>query len=402
MGVLGRPRLARQVEGRFWSAIREGMTQGDAAAVVGVSHMAASRWFGERGGVMPPVPVPALDRPRLSLEQREEIAILKAQDVSNAEIARRVGVHRATIGRELAAGSSLVANGRRKYRASVAQAAADRRARRAQPGKLATNPVLAGVVTTGLEAEHSPEQISGRLRVDYPDDEDMYVSPETIYKALFVQGRGGLRADLHVRLRTGRALRKPHAKVGERRGKIPGMVNIAQRPPEIEDRAVPGHWEGDLIVGAHSKSAIGTLVERMTGYVLLLHLPNDHGAEAVETAMVEEMSRLPQTLRQTLTWDQGVEMANHAKIAEATDLDIYFCDPHSPWQRGTNENTNGLLRQYFKKGSDLSVYAPDYLQHVARKLNTRPRKRLTFNTPAEALDELLSQPQNPHGVASTA
>jgi len=289
-----------------------------------------------------------------------------------------------------------------KYKPSVAQAAAEHRARRDRPTKLATNPRLRAAVQDRLEEEHSPEQIAVRLKMDFPDEEDMRVSHETIYKALYVQGRGELRRDLHKRLRTGRALRKPRRVTGERRGKIPGMVNIAERPPEVEDRAVPGHWEGDLILGAQSKSAIGTLVERATGFVLLLHLPGDHSADTVATAMTEAMSRLPEVLRKTLTWDQGSEMKSHITIAEATGLDIYFCDPHSPWQRGSNENTNGLLRQYFPKGTDLSIYVPDYLEHVARKLNNRPRKRHGFKTPAETLDELLSKPFNPTDVASTA
>ncbi|MDP2772341.1 MAG: IS30 family transposase [Nocardioides sp.] len=403
MGGPGQPRLPKELELVFWSAVREGLTNAEAAALAGVSEPSVLRWFRQRGGVLPPPPRPAGSRPRLSLEQREEIAILRAQDLSNAEIARRVGVHRSTIGRELAVGSSFRPHRRPTYRASVAQAGADRRASRGHlPGKLARNPALAALVTAALEDEHSPEQIAARLKMDFPDDEDMHVSHEVIYQALYVQGRGELRRDLHKRLRTGRTLRKPRRAVGQRRAKMPGMVSIAERPPEVEDRAVPGHWEGDLIVGAHSKSAIGTLVERTTGFVALLHLPQDHGADAVAEAMIEAMSRLPEILRKTLTWDQGSEMANHVQIAAATDLDIYFCDPHSPWQRGTNENTNGLLRQYFPKGTDLSVYAPDYLEHVARKLNNRPRKRLGFKTPAEVLDELLSQPHDPHGVASTA
>ncbi len=253
-----------------------------------------------------------------------------------------------------------------------------------------------------LDQEHSPEQIAARLKTDFPQDAEMRVSHEAIYRALYVQGRGHLRRDLHQRLRTGRALRKPRRTTGERRGRISDMVSIAERPPEIEDRAVPGHWEGDLILGTQAKSAIGTLVERATGFVLLLHLPGTHGAGAVQAAMVEQISRLPETLRRTLTWDQGAEMRNHVQIAAATGLDIYFCDPHSPWQRGSNENTNGLLRQYFPKGADLSVFGPDYLEHVALKLNNRPRKRLDWKTPAEALDQLLSKPINPTGVASIA
>jgi IS30 family transposase len=237
--------------------------------------------------------------------------------------------------------------------------------------------------------------------MDFPDDPEMRVSHETIYQSLFVQGCGGLRRDLAKRLRTGRTLRKPRRQTGERPGHIAGMVNISERPAEAEDRAVPGHWEGDLIIGANGKSAIGTLVERTTRFVMLLHLPDGHGADAVQAAMVEVMSQLPQTLRKTLTWDQGWEMRNHAQIAAATDLQIYFCDPHSPWQRGTNENTNGLLRQYFPKGADLSLFGADYLEHVARKLNTRPRETLEWKTPAEALDALLSSPSEPPDVALT-
>ena len=328
--------------------------------------------------------------------------MLKALKLSNAEIARRVGCHRATIGRELASGSTTFPDRKPKYRASVAQAAAEQRSRRERPGKLATRPALRAEVQDRLEQEHSPEQIDERLKVDFPEDAEMWVSHETIYKALYVQGRGALARDLHKRLRTGRALRKPRRATGERRGKIPGMISIADRPKEVEDRAVPGDWEGDLITGTKNQSAIGTLVERATGFVMLLHLLEDHGADTVAAAMTESMSRLPETLRRTLTWDQGVEMTNHVQIAKATGLDIYFCDPHSPWQRGTNENTNGLLRQYFPKSTDLSIYAPDYLDHVAVKLNNRPRKRLAWKTPAEALDELLSKPIDPTGVASTA
>jgi len=228
-----------------------------------------------------------------------------------------------------------------------------------------------------LEDELSPEQITAQLRIDYPNDAEMRLNHESIYQALYVQGRGELRRDLHKRLRTGRAVRKVRRVQGERRGRIAGMVNISERPAEAADRAVPGHWEGDLIMGSTaSNSAIGTLVERASRFVMLLHLPHGHGADAVAGAMVEAMSQLPEILRRTLTWDQGKEMRSHAKIADATGLDIYFCDPHSPWQRGSNENTNGLLRQYFPKSTDLSVYAPDYLDHVAAKLNRRPRKTL--------------------------
>lgn len=400
--MAGRPSQPMQVRRRFWDQVRSGLSPQEAAVLAGVSETTGKRWYREAGGVMPSVLEPALIRPRLTFEQREEIAILHAQKVCNAEIARRVGCHRATIGRELAARSRTVNNGHRpKYRASTAQAHADREACRSKTFKLASSERLRMVVQDQLEAEHSPEQISARLKIDYPDDVEMRVSHEAIYQALYVQGRGGLRRDLHTRLRTGRALRKTRRSTGERRGKIPGMVLISERPPEVEDRAVPGHWEGDLITGTQNKSAIGTLVERATGFTMLLHLPDTHGADAVQEAMILAMADLPEALRRTLTWDQGVEMSNHIQIAAATDLDIYFCDPHSPWQRGSNENTNGLLRQYFPKGADLSQFAPDYLDHVARKLNNRPRKRLNFRTPAEALDKLLSEPFNPHAVAST-
>ena len=390
------------VRERFWSGVRSGLLPAEAAAEAGVSRKAGRVWFTERGGVKPKPARPATKRPRLTFEQREEIAVLEAEKKSDAEIARAVGCHRSTIGRELKNGSTTFPDRKPKYRASVAQAAAEQRAKRLKPGKLATSDRLRAEVQTRLEAEHSPEQIAARLKMDFPDDAEMRVSPETIYKAIYVQGRGELQRDLHKRLRTGRALRKPRRATGERRGKIPNMVSIADRPPEADQPAIPGHWEGDLIVGAKSTSAIGTLVERASSFVLLLHLPDDHGADTVAAAMIEAMSRLPEVLRKTLTWDQGSEMKSHVKIAAATGLDIYFCDPHSPWQRGLNENTNGLLRQYFHKGVDLSVFEADYLDHVAMKLNNRPRKRLGFKTPAEALDELLSKTTDPNGVASTA
>jgi IS30 family transposase len=330
------------------------------------------------------------------LAEREEIACLRAAGRGVRDIARQLGRDPATVSREL----GRVASGG-AYRASVAQADADRQARRPKGAKLATNLVLGREVQARLERNHSPEQIARRLREDFPDDPEMWVSPETIYQSIYVQGRGGLRRELAKHLRTGRVLRKPRRRPGERRGRIPDMVNISERPAEIEDRAVPGHWEGDLIVGANNESAIATLVERMTGFTMLVHLPGDHGALAVQEAITAKMSELPAILRQTLTWDQGREMANHVQIAAATELDIYFCDPHAPWQRGTNENTNGLLRQYFPKGTDLSVHGAGYLDYVAAELNNRPRKRLGWKTPAEALDHLLSQPFNPPGVAQT-
>jgi len=347
----------------------------------------------------------------LNIAEREKILAGINQGLSIRAIAASLGRAPSTVSRELAR------NLRQKYfwppsrrgprplawsySPHQSQYRAETGAARPKIAKLAERPRLRQEVQDRLEEEHSPEQIAARLRVDFPDEPEMWVSHETIYQSLYVQGRGALRRDLAVRLRTGRALRKPRRRTAERRGRIPGMVNISERPPEVEDRAVPGHWEGDLIVGKNSGSAIGTLVERTTGFVMLLHLPDNHGAEAVQEAMVNAMTQLPAVLKKTLTWDQGKEMSNHVQIAAATNLDIYFCDPHSPWQRGSNENTNGLLRQYFPKGSDLSVYAPDYLEHVAMKLNNRPRKRHGWKTPAETLHELLSEPFNPPGVALT-
>jgi IS30 family transposase len=229
----------------------------------------------------------------------------------------------------------------------------------------------------------------------------MQVSHETIYQSIYVQGRGALRRELAKSLRTGRALRRPQRR-NERRGRIPGMVSISERPAEVEDRAVPGHWEGDLLMGKANRSAIGTLVERSTRFLILLHLGNKFGAEEVEKALIEATYRLPRVLWKSLTWDQGHEMANHAQIRLATDLDIYFCDPASPWQRGSNENTNGLLRQYFPKGTDLSGYHPDYLEYVSAEMNQRPRMTLGWRTPAEALNQLLSESSPSGGVATTA
>ena len=389
--------MPRELERRFWGRVRAGDGVRVAAAAVGVGSASGDRWFRQAGGVMPSSVEPT--GRRLSLAEREEMACLRAAGRGVRGIARQLGRDPSTISRELRRLSPGWRS--RPYRASVAQADADAKAKRPKPAKLATNLVLRREVQARLERNHSPEQIARRLREDFGDDAEMRVSPETIYQSIYVQGRGGLRRELAKHLRTGRVLRKPRRREGERRGRLPGMVNISERPAEVEDRAVPGHWEGDLLIGAVGESAIGTLVERMTGFTMLLHLPQDHGALAVQEAITAKMSQLPEILRQTLTWDQGSEMANHIQIAAATELDIYFCDPHSPWQRGSNENTNGLLRQYFPKGTDLSRHGAGYLDYVAAELNNRPRKRLDWKTPAEALDRLLSQPFNPPGVAVT-
>jgi transposase, IS30 family len=278
------------------------------------------------------------------------------------------------------------------YRVSIAQARSEQRARRSKGGKIKRCAALREFVQAGLGNHLSPEQIAGLLIKTYPDRPEMWVSHETIYKALYVQGRGELRRELTRCLRTGRAVRKPRRNSVQRRVRIPGMVNIAERPAEAADRAVPGHWEGDLIIGKNLTSQIGTLVERSTGFVQLLHLPGNRTADVVAEAMTATIKAFPDTLRRTLTWDQGIEMAAHARISIDAGIDIYFCDPHSPWQRGSNENTNGLLRQYFPKGTDLSKHSADHLDKVAAQLNNRPRKRFGFDTPAQVLDRLLSNP----------
>ncbi len=343
---MGRPGVPGEVRRGYWRLVRdEGLAAGPAGAGVGVSRQTGERWFREAGGVIPSI----VEEPsglRLSFVEREEIACLHAAGQGVRAIARLVGRNPSTISRELR--RLPAAPGRsRIYRASTAQADADTRARRPKDAKLATCLPLRWEVQNRLKHHHSPEQIARRLVEDFPEEVEMRVSHETIYQSIYVQGRGGLKRELAKHLRTGRALRKPHRKQAERRGRIPGMVNISERPAEVEDRAVPGHWEGDLITGAANQSAIGTLVERSTRFVMLLHLPADHGASAVQEAIVAKMADLPDLLRRSLTWDQGKELSNHVAIAAQADLDIYFCDPHSPWQRGSNENTNGLLRQYF-------------------------------------------------------
>jgi transposase, IS30 family len=389
-----RPPLPLEVHRRFWTAIRAGLSIDEAAAVAGGSRRWGWKVFGQAGGVNP-IPVAAPQGRYLTLCEREEISRLRAAGCGVRVIAREVGRSASTVSRELRRGAAV-----RGYRPSVGQAVADAARQGRRGARLATNVRLRAEVKTRLERNDSPAQIAGRLKVDFPDEPEMHVSAETIYQALYVQARGGLKRELCAHLRTGRVRRKPRRQPGQRRTRIPDMVSISQRPAEVADRAVPGHWEGDLIMGSStSNSAVGTLVERTTGFVLLLHLPGDHTAVTVADAMIAKISELPEQLRRTLTWDQGIEMANHARIADATGLDIYFCDPHSPWQRGSNENTNGLLRQYLPKGSDLSFYGPGMLDNIAAELNSRPRKRHDWRTPAEVLDKLLSQATTNHGVA---
>ena len=397
----------------FWRLIRRGCAVEEAARRVGFSSAAGWRWFRQAGG-MPPLSLIEPVRGRaLNILEREKIYAGIWKDNSIRQIAEELGRHPSTVQRELRKNmhhqqyrrrskSGFPAQPPWNYSPHQAQLRADQKASRPKTAKLAAHPRLRKQVQDRLGLKHSPEQIAHGLIKDFPDDLEMRVSHETIYQSLYVQGRGALKRELTRHLRTGRTLRKPRRQPGQRQPRIKDMVSISDRPPEVEDRAVPGHWEGDLILGKEHKSALGTLVERMTGYLMLLHLPDDHSALTVQDAMIAKMSQLPEMLRQTLTWDQGSEMANHVKIAAATDLDIYFCDPHSPWQRGSNENTNGLLRQYFPKGTDLSFWGPGYLDYVAAELNNRPRKRLGWKTPAEALDQLLCNPTNPPSVAMTA
>lgn len=328
---------------------------------------------------------PAIDDRYLSIADRVAIADGLLGKESLRTIAERISKNVSTVSREVRARS---VDGRYlPYQADQAAAAA--RARPKQ-SKLVINAVLRAAVEEGLLRKLSPEQISNRLRRDHPDDESMRVSHETIYQALYFQARGGLKREVQHALRTGRTRRKPQRKEGERYQRFTDpMVMISERPAEVEDRAVPGHWEGDLITGEKNQTAIGTLVERATRYTMLLHLPGGHDAETVRDALIAAMSTLPAHLRGSLTWDQGAEMAGHKQFSMATDMAVYFCDPASPWQRGSNENTNGLLRQYFPKGTDLSIYGPEDLEHVAQELNGRPRKTLGWDTPAERLRDLL-------------
>lgn len=444
----GRPGVnQREAKQTFWKRIATGAPSEAAALACGVSQPLGPRWFREAGG-MAPISLAPRSRRYLSLAEREELALLRAQHYGVREIAKRLGRSPSTISRELRR-NAATHGGTLKYRASVAQWKAERAAKRPKTSKLAANgrlkayvqDRLAGAVTDaqgrpipgpdvrwkgrrrGRRADRrwgsswSPEQISRRLSIDFPEDESMRISHEAIYQALYIQGRGALRRELCACLRTGRALRVPRARTRQR-GKhfITAEVMISERPAEVADRAVPGHWEGDLIIGLNS-SAIGTLVERTTRFTMLLHLPPmldhgssarvkngpalaGHGAEAVRDAIAAKMARLPERLRQSLTWDQGAEMAQHAQLRLDTELAIYFCDPHSPWQRGTNENTNGLLRQYFPKGTDIGRYSERELDAVAATLNSRPRKTLGWTTPAEAFNELLSQARTAN-VATT-
>lgn len=320
----------------------------------------------------------------LQMREREEIALGLSKGESQSSIARRLDKHRSTISREVKAQTTLGFS----YRAWRGEELAEKKCRRPKGRKLDCCPMLVEAIVAGLQERWSPEQIAKRLKRAHPDDPRMHVSHETIYKSLFIQGRGALRKELTKHLRSQRTERRSRAKA-EARGHIADKVLISERPAEVEDRAVPGHWEGDLIIGKKNASCIGTLVERRTRFVMLLHLPHGKTAEHVREQMTKKVMQLPQELRRTLTLDQGSEFSQHARLTLDTNMQVYFCDPHSPWQRGSNENTNGLLRQYFPKGEDLRVYDEAHLDAVARQLNGRPRQTLGWATPSEALNELL-------------
>ena len=432
----------------FWRLIATGVTTVEASEAVGVSSPVGIRWFRHAGG-MPPLSLAEPSGRYLSFAEREEIAILKAQGKGVREIARAIGRDPGTISRELRRNAATRC-GKPEYRALVAQWKAQQAAKRPKTAKLVTNPGLRAYVQERLSGSvrrpdgttvsgptpppwkglnkprrqdrrwslaWSPEQISHRLRIDFPDDESMRISHEAIYQSLFIQGRGALQRELVACLRTGRALREPRERSRNKpQGHVTADVVLSERPAEAADRAVPGHWEGDLIIGL-DKSAIGTLVERSSRSTLLVHLPRldgwgeqpvvkngpalgGYGAIAMNAALALSMTRLPEQLRKTLTWDRGKELSAHAQFALDTGTKVFFADPHSPWQRPSNENTNGLLRQYFPKGTDLSRWTADDLEAVALALNNRPRKTLGWKTPAEVFDEQLRSLQQP-GVAPT-
>lgn len=446
----GRPDPSRVVQREFWRLIATGVTTVEASLAVGVSWPVGTRWFRHAGG-MPPISLAEPTGRRLTFEEREEIALLRATGAGVRQIARALGRDPATISRELRR-NAATRSGRLEYRATVAQWKAQQAAKRPKVARLATNERLREYVQERLEGTvrradgtaaagpqaagwkgrkmkphradrrwataWSPQQVSNRLRLDFPDDEGMRISHEAIYQALFIEGRGALKRELVACLRTGRALREPRARTRNKpQGHVTADVVLRERPAEAADRAVPGHWEGDLIIGT-GRSAIGTLVERRSRATMLVHLPRlenwgehpvvkngpslgGYGAVAMNAALTASMTRLPAQLPRTLTWDRGGELSGHAQFALATGTKVFFADPHSPWQRPTNENTNGLLRQYFPKGTDLSRWSADDLEAVALALNNRPRKVLDWKTPAEIFAEQLLSLQQP-GVASTS
>jgi len=361
--MTGRLGESRGVRRAFWVQVAAGVSTEGAAQRVGVSGTTGRRWFKQAGGMSRLRSLAPEAGRYLSHSEREEIAVGLAAGHSIRAIARALRRSPSTISREVRRNTRRPNSGPRPYRAWLAQRRAEVKAVRPKVGKLATNPVLRRVVADQLTQRWSPQQIAAWLGCQYPTDPEMQVSHETIYRSLYVQGRGELRRELTRCLRTGRAVRKPRRRVRGNVGRshLPNPISISERPAEAADRAVPGHWEGDLIMGAHNRSAIGTLVERSTRYCLLLRLGRDFTAEAVRDQMITTIATLPAHLWRSLTWDRGFEMRKHADISIARNLPIYFCDPASPWQRGSNENTNGLLRQYFPKGTDLAAHSNEHL-----------------------------------------
>jgi transposase, IS30 family len=325
-------------------------------------------------------------RDPLRREEREIISRELAKGNSARHIGKLLIRHHSVISREIARNG-----GENNYRATEADDRAGQMRARPKPRKLEASRRLHDEVNEGLKREWSPEQISSRLQMDFPDDPEMRVSDETIYESLYLQARGELRTELKLALRSGRARREPRSRAASSKGQITGMVNISERPPEAADRAIPGNLEGDLIIGKGSKSQIATLVDRSTRFTVLVRIPYDRTADRVAALLAMKMETLPEFMRKSITWDQGKEMARHASFTVRTGIPVYFCDPHSPWQRGTNENTNGLLRQYFPKSTDLSLHTQDELDMVAARLNGRPRKTLGWKTPFEAYSELLAE-----------
>ncbi|MFD7643828.1 IS30 family transposase [Kitasatospora sp. NPDC059795] len=376
--------------------MEQGLTNAQACRIIGIDSGTGRKWRNGRSAdrrqkAAPPIDavVPPSGPSRyLTEDERLHIADRLRERATIRAIAAELGRSPSTVSREIHRNGHP---GSGAHRPHAAQARSDARRPRPKPRKILSNPELHSVVRELLDERWSPEQICHALRTRFPDRPEMHVVPETVYQALYVQGRGELRRELAGALRSGRARRRPQRQANRRQPRFADpMVMIGERPAEAEDRAVPGHWEGDLIIGKDSKSAIGTLVERSTRYVMLLHLPNGRAAEHVRDALVATARTLPVELKRSLTWDQGAEMAAHRGFTLATDIPVYFCDPGSPWQRGSNENTNGLLRQYFPKGTDLSVHTPEHLAAVADQLNRRPRKTLDWETPAERLAKLIA------------
>jgi IS30 family transposase len=375
--------LSEATKDGIWELRTEGLSDREIGRRLGLARGTVSNHLARAGGIRPR----ARRRPErcLSFEEREEISRGIARGHSARAIARTLGRSHTTIAREIDR-----CGGRRRYRAHAAERESWRRSRRPRPTKLELCPQLRRLVIERLKEDYSPGQIAGWLRLEYPDNEAMRVSHETIYRALYVQARGTLKRELTRHLRRGRSRRYARSQSSKRlgQGKLTGMVMISERPPEVEDRAVPGHWEGDLLIGTRS-NAIATLVERSTRYCQLVALPEGTEAEQVCEALAASVTTLPAQLRRSLTWDQGSEMAEHRRFSVETGVEVYFCNPRSPWQRGSNENTNGLLRQYFPKGKSLAGVSQERLDEVAGKLNRRPRQTLGFRTPAEKLTDLI-------------